>query len=536
MFKSVATKLIVSVGVGLAALVLVTAVSLWVFSQTRDMEVDKGHLSDAMRNHLEGDMMHDALRGDVLAAILARTDDELSAARRELGEHAEWFRKVLKDNEALDLPESIRAGLAEVRPVLDSYIASAVRVTESVRPGSDERPEELAAFTGVYGELEERMEKVSDLISAELDATTAAASARASSAVMLIVGVALGGLVLASIAAFATVTSISRPLRRTSAFLQLVAQGDLTKRLAEDSGDEFAGLARNCNQTVESISKILQASRSVAGQVEKISVEIDGSAKASLDNARSQSQTLAQMSAAIEQMSSSITAAAGRSADAARTAIESGKTAEDSASAVGGMIAEMKTIEEGVRRSGEMVNELGARGEEIGRIIAVINDIAEQTNLLALNAAIEAARAGEHGRGFAVVADEVRKLADRTTGATAEVGKSIGAIQEQTKLAVEQMQQGREQVSRGAQRAGEAGTTIERIVTGSRQVASLIQSIAAGTEEQTSAGQQIASGVSSAAKTAEEACAAAERAAGMTTSLSQQSRTLMSGINRFKLP
>ncbi|MFN9134140.1 MAG: methyl-accepting chemotaxis protein [Phycisphaerales bacterium] len=480
MLKSVATKLIVSVGVGLVALLLVTGVSLWVFSETRALEAAKSELSDAMRNHLEGDMMHDALRGDVLAAMLATTEQELSDARKELGEHAEWFRKVLKQNEELALTDSIRKELASVRPALDQYIGSAVSVTERVRVGSGERPAELESFTRAYGELEEKMEKVSDLIGAELDAKHAAVASRASSAVTLIGGVAIGGLVLASIAAYATVTSISRPLRRTSAFLQLVAQGDLTKRLTEDSGDEFGGLARHCNQTVESISKIIQASRSVATQVEKISAEIDGSARASLDSARSQSQTLQQMSAAIEQMSSSITEAAGRSADAAKTAIESGKTAEESASAVSGMIAEMKTIEDGVRRSGEMVNELGARGAEIGRIIAVINDIAEQTNLLALNAAIEAARAGEHGRGFAVVADEVRKLADRTTGATAEVAKSIGAIQDQTKLAVEQMQQGREQVSRGAQRAGEAGTTLERIVSGSRQVASLIQSIAGG--------------------------------------------------------
>ena len=127
----------------------------------------------------------------------------------------------------------------------------------------------------------------------------------------------------------------------------------------------------------------------------------------------------------------------------------------------------MQGIATEVQSSADTINALGKKSETIGEIIAVINDIADQTNLLALNAAIEAARAGEHGRGFAVVADEVRKLAERTTEATEEVSQSINGIQGETGSAVKLIESGSERVTRGVDLASQAGTALESIVSGS---------------------------------------------------------------------
>jgi len=127
-------------------------------------------------------------------------------------------------------------------------------------------------------------------------------------------------------------------------------------------------------------------------------------------------------------------------------------------------LVKMKVIAESVRETAGKVEELGKRSDQIGRIVGVINDIADQTNLLALNAAIEAARAGEQGRGFAVVADEVRKLAERTTMSTKEIATMIEAVQGDTRLAVEAMEQGTRQVAKGVATTQKAGEALKEII------------------------------------------------------------------------
>ncbi|MEM9881316.1 MAG: methyl-accepting chemotaxis protein [Planctomycetota bacterium] len=184
-----------------------------------------------------------------------------------------------------------------------------------------------------------------------------------------------------------------------------------------------------------------------------------------------------------------------RAADAAASAERSGAMAADGVRVVDETVAGMQAIREAVEASSASVAELGQRGEQIGQVIGVINDIADQTNLLALNAAIEAARAGEHGRGFAVVADEVRKLADRTTQATEEIAGSIRAIQDETTSAVQRMDAGTAQVAAGVERAGTADASLRQIVDSAREVAGMVRSIAAAAEAQSAASDEVARGI-----------------------------------------
>ena len=181
------------------------------------------------------------------------------------------------------------------------------------------------------------------------------------------------------------------------------------------------------------------------------------------------------------------------------------------------------------------MQELGKRGEQIGQVIEVINDIADQTNLLALNAAIEAARAGEHGRGFAVVADEVRKLADRTTQATEEVAQSITAIQQETDTAVQRMRAGPERVTQGVELAGRAGASLEEIVAGAGDVAGLVQSIAAAAEQQSSASEEVSRNVESITAVASQAAEGAQQSAAASAQLSGKAEQLQQLVGRFTL-
>ena len=195
----------------------------------------------------------------------------------------------------------------------------------------------------------------------------------------------------------------------------------------------------------------------------------------------------------------------------------------------------MNEIAEAVGRAASTVRELGSRAEQIGAVIEVINDIADQTNLLALNAAIEAARAGEHGRGFAVVADEVRKLADRTMKATDEISTSIEAIQADTRGAVDQMETGNKSVEHGMGLANEAGEALRTIMAGSQQVLEVIEQIASATEQQASAAEEISHSVEGIRSVAQEANQGVDQAAHAAADLSRKSEDLQEMIRQFKL-
>jgi methyl-accepting chemotaxis protein len=266
--------------------------------------------------------------------------------------------------------------------------------------------------------------------------------------------------------------SVGKPIGTVVETVKQVAAGDLTPRLNMIRGDEIGRMAGSFDQLMDSLQDIMREVSGAAHDVAAASTEIAASA---------------------EQMSASVGEVARQSAKASEAAAESGKIASEGGAVVMQTVTGMQQIDNAVTESASSVQTLGERGKQIGEVIAVINDIADQTNLLALNAAIEAARAGEHGRGFAVVADEVRKLAERTTKATEEIGGSISEIQTETTRAVEKMNRGTEQVKSGVASASAAGQSLDHIVSGAKEVASMITAISAASEEAGAGAAQSAS-------------------------------------------
>lgn len=271
-------------------------------------------------------------------------------------------------------------------------------------------------------------------------------------------------------------------------FAQKMAAGDLTTRLHLNTTDEFGRLGAALDEGIASMSQVV-------GEVSRSSAEVAAGAT--------------EIAAATEEMSASVGEVARQASTASETAEKSGQAATGGGEVVSKTVVEMRSIADDVNTTAQTISQLGQRSDEIGKVIGVINDIADQTNLLALNAAIEAARAGEHGRGFAVVADEVRKLAERTTRATEEVSSSIKVIQQETGLAVERMNKGTEQVKVGVGLAEEAGQNLRQIVGGATEVASLISSISAASEQAgaaTSQSAQAAQGLSAKAESLRSLC------------------------------
>ncbi|MBI1338554.1 MAG: DUF3365 domain-containing protein [Phycisphaera sp.] len=311
-------------------------------------------------------------------------------------------------------------------------------------------------------------------------------------------------------------------------------EGDLTKRIEVNSQDEVGQLGSWFNTFVKKIHDVIVEVSGAANEVASAATQIAASSEEMASGMQEQSQQVTQISSAIEEMSASVVEVARKSGDAANNASNSGKMAEEGGTIVEQTIEGMKSISEAVSAGAASVQELGKRGEQIGQIIEVINDIADQTNLLALNAAIEAARAGEHGRGFAVVADEVRKLADRTTKATEEIATSIQAIQSETTQAVDRMNAGTDRVGKGVELASEAGQSLNKIVSSAQEVAGMIQSIAAAAEEQSAASEQVSRNVESISAVTRQATEGANQAATAATQLSTKAEQLQALVATFK--
>ena len=279
--------------------------------------------------------------------------------------------------------------------------------------------------------------------------------------------------------------------------LNRFAEGDLTVRLDADHDDEIGRLYTGFNRAVATMRDLLGRVRQTVETTAQAVERITSSTEELAAGVQEQSSQATEVAAAVEEMTCTIVENAKNAQHTASTASANGQAAEAGGAVVQQTVAKIREIASIVSTSAETVERLGASSEQIGAIVSVIDEIADQTNLLALNAAIEAARAGEQGRGFAVVADEVRKLAERTTSATKEIAAMIKGIQAETDEAVKAMQRGTKEVEEGIRLADEAGVALGEIVTGAQNTVDMIQQIAAASDEQSTTSEQISRSVES---------------------------------------
>jgi len=323
--------------------------------------------------------------------------------------------------------------------------------------------------------------------------------------------------------------SITKPLTKISSAMADVASGSGNLRARISTGNdhsEFRKLADDFNVFIESVNRVVLSIQNLAAQVQQDSEQIAAAALESGQSTRRQTENLANMADQIDQLGNSGTQIAESATKAAESARLTTSAAGDGEAAVNKTIEGMKQIDQTVAAGAQSVMQLGERSAEIGKIINVINDIADQTNLLALNAAIEAARAGEHGRGFAVVADEVRKLAERTTTATKQVSLSIHEIQSSTDASVKSIQAGSQEVKRGVDSAGAASEGLRRIFEQAEGTTSLVNGIAEGAQQQARLGEEIRMSVREVAEASKQVEQASEQTAAATLQLQSRSREL----------
>ncbi len=317
--------------------------------------------------------------------------------------------------------------------------------------------------------------------------------------------------------------------------MEKFAHGDLTIQLKVEKNDEIGALFTGFNKSIKAINEMLIKVNSAVEETAKSTEAITISVEEIAAGANEQSMQTADVASAVEEMTRTIFETSKNTSLAAEAAKNSGNYALEGGSALNETIDDMNKIYEVVKRSADTISILGENSDKIGEIVQVINDIAEQTNLLALNAAIEAARAGEQGRGFAVVADEVRKLAERTTKATKEIADMIKKIQVDIKDAVVSINKGTEVVRMGKDKADKAGIILNKIIENANKVSDLVVQVAAASEEQSATSEEIGKNIELINKVTNNTSYKLKEIANSVENLNDLTVDLQNLVNSFKI-
>lgn len=526
-----------------AALVVGFGAFTFVKSKEVDRAIKASSLqTQALRNHQDGDMMHDALRGDVIQALyevkkgnLASKDEVLAGVK----EHSGTFNDAMKENVGLDLDPALKSKITNVQKTVDQYRQSAETLVAQAYSSPAQAEAQFPAFMEVFGQLEGGMEEVSDAIEkatiqgrnevvASMN-TLSQFSLILSIAVLALITLGMSKLIKRFTTAFGTMQGLfnqlqSEGLAPIKNALRGLSNADLAPlstqnvltleavqrrevgEFAEVVDTVFAGVEEakgEFNHAVQGLTELIQDLQSkgqtLAASSGAIASAADVNAQGTLDIAR-RSESLAQTSEtasnALQQLSAAIgelEEGSGRQDQAVHEVVELVDQTKGRLSTANGVANEMYTIAvsgsktmsetlaaihkiaELAQVSRERIIDLDAKGQQIGDIVMKIDQLAEQTNLLALNAAIEAARAGEQGRGFAVVADEVRKLAERSSDSTQEIAQLIESVRSIVKEAVEAIEASHQSIQLGTTKSTAAGEAFTSMEATSKQVQEAIQ-------------------------------------------------------------
>jgi methyl-accepting chemotaxis protein len=348
------------------------------------------------------------------------------------------------------------------------------------------------------------------------------------------VGLALGA-VLMGLLFWLSRSQVVAPLDALVLAAKRIAGGDLSAPLRTTREDEIGDLIKALDHMQESLRQMIGNITGNAHRIADLSSSLSSSADQVASQSAQQSEAAASTASAIEELTTSIDHVADKARESFALAQEAGEKATRGGTIVGKASSEMRSIADNVSQSSARVVSLGQHSAHISSIAGVIKEIADQTNLLALNAAIEAARAGEQGRGFAVVADEVRKLAERTAKSTGEIAGMIGTIQSETEQVVATMHQGQERVDAGVEMASEAGRAMSEISDGSVRVEDAVNAISAALQQQSAASNLIAANVATIATMTEKNALAVKDVAEASGELQESASSLQAAVKLFRM-
>jgi methyl-accepting chemotaxis protein len=329
---------------------------------------------------------------------------------------------------------------------------------------------------------------------------------------------------------------VSKPVNEIkSAIVELSNNNDFTRRVSVNSVDEIGQAAQSFNVLMENLQAVFRQMHEGIEKVAESSASLSSYSEQVAEGSAGQSQATSVMAATVSQVTFGTSMVSAGASEASRLSSESTAISEKGGEIIHRAAEEMMKIAESVRQTSGSIASLGEQSDEISSIVNVIKEIADQTNLLALNAAIEAARAGEQGRGFAVVADEVRKLAERTAKATQQVTVMIEGIQSSSHSVVESMTGMVSKAEVGVALAREAGEAISEIKSGTDQVTSYVRDISNSLEEQGKASDEIGAEIDKVSQMTEANSTAAKQASAAASDLAQLANEMRVAVEKFKV-
>ncbi|WEJ08144.1 methyl-accepting chemotaxis protein [Pseudomonas sp. FJ2-5-13] len=532
-------RLVLLIATGLLTALIMSLAGYLGNTRMADAVQDNDVSMTVLRNHMEADMMHDALRADVLSAMLVGLGKSTSTpaeVNSSIKEHAEHFREVLAENLKLPLDASIKAGLEKIKPNLDTYISAGERIVALALENPEAARGELQTFNAAFSQLEEQMAALSELIENNTQLTSTGTRQTISNANWTLI-IVLGASLLLLLAQGRWVTlSIMGPLRTASHIAQSIAHGNLSEPIVEPKNqDEASALIRSLATMQRDLRGMIEVVRSNAHGVNGMSERLSQGCHEVAGSSQQQSVAASTMAAAASEMTASIEEITRHAQRALDMASQAETLAKDGGRVIHQVVSDMDGIARSAQQSAQVIRTLDKESEAIYSIIQVIKGIADQTNLLALNAAIEAARAGEQGRGFAVVADEVRSLAGRTSASTQEIASMVGSIQQNTRAAVISMEEGVAQVDKGMAVTAEVERAIREILQATLSTTELVNDISRTISEQSLASNEIAHQVERIAGMSESNSRVIAGTASTTDELSSLAGQLSQSVDRFKM-
>ena len=444
-----------------------------------------------------------------------------------------FMRQLGMDTSKVDDVMKAHADLGEkYRGALSSYDKSnplSYKTVDKLVKGMDRPPTE--AIDGIVKHIGEYGEKTFS----NLENESAAIYRRN---LFITIGFLIAALLMAGCFSFMILRRLFNQLGNepvyVSEIVTKVAEGDLTVKIISNEQNNTS-ICAAIGTMVEKLREVLTTIRLASDNVASSSHELSAMSEQISGGANEQAASVARVAAASEEMAQTVMDIAKNTSNIAGSVAESTKMAKEGEGVVGKSVQEVREIAETISESAKLVESLGERSKQISEIVVVINKIADQTNLLALNAAIEAARAGEQGRGFAVVADEVRKLAERTASSTSEISNMIKAIQDEVEHSVLSMNNVSKKVVTGVELVNHAGESLSLIVRSVDDLNTMIQQIASATEQMSATSDEISRDIDSIAGVSKETSQSSKRTAQASIGLDKLSVSLQKAISDFRL-